>query len=431
MIDEPALITAVRAGDAARVRALLLNTDADPDVLGADGRSALDMAVAMASYEMTGALIDHGAKVDRRSTDGWTPLLRAVDAGAYSIAWRLLSASAPTWPTGPDGRTALELARHWHESGAENELRRRTGSTGPAELSRVADGEFSSTTGLLRLGDAQVRTGHTAILCDLEEAHRIRTPFAELLARAEAEEDLRHVTRSAAVDVLYRRADRETWEAAAALRTHPRASVRHFGADVIRCIAFFDGCGGSEGCVEAPGCPAPPSRELFLGWLAEETDPEVLAMVIDGLSHTVRSGILDLVLPHRGHPSAVVRRAVVVTFRGQPENPVVGDRLRPVLLACLRDSDAFVRQRACEILAERKERSAEVRDAVARLLDDPEEPVRVEAMSTLTLLDDPRGEEALERFPHPYDEDAPYFGQLYLARNHLWRRRAAAGRAAD
>ncbi|MCJ1679681.1 HEAT repeat domain-containing protein [Streptomyces sp. APSN-46.1] len=424
-----ALIAAVRADDKAGIWDLL-GAGADPDAPGEDGLSALDIAVGEGLAAAFEALRQY-AKLDRRSSDGFTPLLRAVDAGCYAIADLLTGSSAATGLTGPDGRTALELARHWHETGAENELRRRTGATGPAELSRVPDDEDGFwLTGLLRLGGAQVRTGHTAILCSLEVAYGIRTPFEELLARAEAEPDLEHVTHSATVKVLYQRADRDTWEAAAALRTHPRPSARRFGADVLRCMALFDECGGDEGCVEAPGCPVPPSRELFLGWLTEETDPEVLAEVISGLAETDPPDFLDLALPHHGHPSAVVRRAVVVTLYGQPDDAAVGDRLRPVLLAYLRDSDASIRGRACETLAERKERSAEVRDAVARLLDDPEEFVRVEAMRTLTLLDDPRGEEALERFPHPYDEDAPYFGRLYDAHRHLGQRRAAA-RAAD
>ncbi|MFF4449559.1 hypothetical protein [Streptomyces sp. NPDC001502] len=38
--------------------------------------------------------------------------VRAVDAGACAVTGLLVSSSAPLWPTGPGGRTALELARH-------------------------------------------------------------------------------------------------------------------------------------------------------------------------------------------------------------------------------------------------------------------------------------------------------------------------------
>lgn len=162
------LIRAVRADDAARVRALLeaaadqavraaphagRGDGFDADARGADGLSALDIAVARGSYPVVQALREHGVRLDRVGPDGRTPLLRAVDAGAYAVTTLLRSSSVPLWPTGPDGRTALELARHWHETGAENELRRRTAATaatGPAELSRVPDDEYSFT-GLLRL----------------------------------------------------------------------------------------------------------------------------------------------------------------------------------------------------------------------------------------------------------------------------------------
>ncbi|MEU2454386.1 ankyrin repeat domain-containing protein [Streptomyces sp. NPDC012765] len=471
------LIRAVRADDAARVRALLeaaadqavraaphagradgsdppgaeaLRAEGfDADALGADGLSALDIAVVRGSYPVVQALRDHGVRLDRVSPDGRTPLLRAVDAGAYAVTTLLLSSSVPLWPTGPDGRTALELARHWHETGAENELRRRTAATaatGPAELSRVPDDEYSFT-GLLRLPGTgvSVRTGHTAILCALEAAHGIRAPFAELLARAEAEADLQGVTRDAAVTVLHARADRATWEEAAALRTRPRPSVRHFGAEVMRCISLFDECDkcgtydergegegegeGEEngGCVDGPACVTQATQDLFLRWAAEEPAPEVLAVLLRGLSDCPalpRAALAGALLPHVRHPSAVVRRSVADAFIGcAGEEGVFVE-----LLGYLRDSDAEVRAQSCVALAHRGDRSRAVRDALMPLLSDPSVEIRIQAVRALVLLHDPRGEEALDRLGSGYPEDGPGYWSLYDAYRHLRLRRAAGAR---
>ncbi|WP_374773265.1 HEAT repeat domain-containing protein [Streptomyces sp. NBC_01310] len=452
------LISAARAEDAARVRALLeAGPDPDLEALGADGLTALEIAAALGSYPVVDALRSHGAKLDRQGPDGLTPLLRAVDAGAYAAASLLLSSSVPTWPKGPDGRTALELARHWHETGAENELRRRTGATAAARLSRVPDDEYSFT-GLLRLGDdgPRVRTGHTAILCELEVAYGIRTPFAELLARAEAEADLEGVTRSAAVTALYGRADRKTWEEAAALRGHPRASVRHFGAEVVRCMNLFDTCdagdagerddrsdGGDgaagavagETCVDGPACVQVPTRDLFLAWAADEPAPEVLALLLCGLPDcpaTVLSDtvLADALLPHARHPSALVRRAVAVAF----SRCAGEERVRPALLAYLRDTDGTVRGRACRALVERgepRERSSDMRKALMSLLADPSVEIQIEAVRALVLLDDPRGEEALDWLTFGYQQDWPGYWSLDEAHRHLRRKREAATGATD
>ncbi|MFG2977672.1 HEAT repeat domain-containing protein [Streptomyces sp. NPDC048331] len=441
------LITAVRADDAARVRALLRAADESApgtlgaaalgvdalgvDALGVDGLSPLDIAAARGSYPVVEVLRDYGVRLDRVGPDDRTPLLRAVDAGAYGVAVLLLFASVPLWPKGPDGRTALELARHWHETGAENELRRRTGATEPsepAEFSRVLDDEYSFTR-LLRLPgtDAHVRTGHTAILCRLEAAYGIRTPFAELLARAEAEGDLRGVTHDAAVSVLYDRADRETWEAAAALRTHPHPSVRHFGAEVVRCISLFDECEEGGGCIDGAGCVAEPAGGLFLAWAADERDPDVLAVLLTALADCPalpRATVAEALLPHARHPSAVVRRSVANAFVACADE----ESALPQILAYLQDGDAEVRRSGCLAVARQRDRSREVRDSLIPLLADPSIELQIQAVRALVLLDDPRGEEALDWLSLGYTEDEPGYWSLYDAHRHL-RLREEAGRA--
>ncbi|WP_327413075.1 ankyrin repeat domain-containing protein [Streptomyces sp. NBC_01233] len=92
--DTP-LITAARADDAARVRALL--AEPDLEALGADGLTALEIAANRGAHPVVDALRGHGAGLDRQGPDGLTPLLRAVAAGAYAVASLLQSSSVPTW----------------------------------------------------------------------------------------------------------------------------------------------------------------------------------------------------------------------------------------------------------------------------------------------------------------------------------------------
>ncbi|MEU9417797.1 HEAT repeat domain-containing protein [Streptomyces sp. NPDC048272] len=437
------LLHAARAGDETRVRALL-DAGADPDATGPDGLSALDLAADGGNHGVVDALVTHGARVDRVAPDGWAPLLRAVDAGASGAAIRLVgSGAAALGRKNPVGLTALELARHWHATGAETELRLRAGSasTEPVERHRVADDEYSFTE-LLRIGGRRVRTGHAAILTRLEASSGMRTPFGTLLARAEAEEDPFHAVRAEAVAVLYERGDRATWVEAAALIGHPRPSVRHFGVDVARCLALFDACGRDGDCVDGPGCLVPPTRELLLAGLPGESDPDVLALMLRGLTDCAVPDFSAVLVPHVTHPAAVVRRAVVAGLHGihgihgrhgmhgghgaADGDPAV---VRPVLLTYLRDPDPQVRTGACAALAERGERAGDIRDALAGLLTDPDVAVRVESAVALVLLDDPRGEPAVARLRRSAGdgEDSPFHWRFYDAARHLAHRRTAAG----
>ncbi|MEJ8644967.1 HEAT repeat domain-containing protein [Streptomyces sp. MS1.HAVA.3] len=96
------------------------------------------------------------------------------------------------------------------------------------------------------------------------------------------------------------------------------------------------------------------TRDLFLARAADEPAPEVLALLLSGLPDcpgTVPSdaALADALLPHARHPSALVRRAVARAF-GRCGGE---ERVRPALLAYLRDTDGTVRSQACRALAER------------------------------------------------------------------------------
>lgn len=125
-----------------------------------------------------------------------------------------------------------------NEMGAGAELRRRTGAEEALVHTRVQDDEYYRV-GELTLGGRSVRDGHAAILTDLEELLGIRASFEELMARA-LHHDQDHTAWGRATILLAHRRDRETWEAAAALRARSGPSHRLFGAEVLRLTHLFD-----------------------------------------------------------------------------------------------------------------------------------------------------------------------------------------------
>jgi hypothetical protein len=88
--EEPALLGATRAGDAARVRTLL-RTGADPDAATASGWTALMQAAEQGRRDIALALLDAGADPDARDRARGTALDVAERAGRADVV-RLLRA---------------------------------------------------------------------------------------------------------------------------------------------------------------------------------------------------------------------------------------------------------------------------------------------------------------------------------------------------
>jgi hypothetical protein len=158
------LIAAVRSGDAKAVAALLA-AGADPDAVDEHGTPALCLAVDTFDLPVIEELkmSDRPVQLNCTAPDGRTPLLRAIDRGACEITSVLVSGGADLGLTDAEGRNALELARHWHLTGAEAELRRRSGTSEPVARRAALDG-WGSVCEELSLGGLTVRNGHTAIL---------------------------------------------------------------------------------------------------------------------------------------------------------------------------------------------------------------------------------------------------------------------------
>ncbi|WP_329116591.1 ankyrin repeat domain-containing protein [Streptomyces sp. NBC_01465] len=377
-MNEDALVAAVRSGDAEAVGALL-EGGADPDTVDEQGVPVLCLAVAAYDSPVTDALMNGGADANRPLPNGETPLLQAIDGGSNSLASRLLG--DPARLSEATRTQLLDRARHWHEAGVINELRRRTGISGPPGRIRVSDRYWYTDHDELTLGGLTVRDGHAAILTDFEAGFGIRTPFGELLARALAHPDPEHADWSSVRSVLGRRQDEETWAAAAELRHHPDPTHRLFAADVLWYINFVDLNPLSHSLEPKPYEQR--GLEVFLPWAVEETDRTVLLAVLHGLNDFDDPRAEAVGLTYLTHPDPELRIMV----------PATSDTM--TVLA--RDADPGIRRSACYWLAEHGDHSIEVVDVLAELLHEGDQLTRIWAVYGLADRDDPRCVEGQRR----------------------------------
>ncbi|GAV39977.1 hypothetical protein [Streptomyces acidiscabies] len=256
----------------------------------------MDLGTAIAAYdtEAVGKLLDEGADPRLVLADGTSPLSGAVDSGSPALVLALLrEENLPE----PERTRLLTLARHWYETGAEEELRRRTGESGAAESVRVLDDEYDWVEEI-RLGEHVVRAGHGAVLTLLEWAFLIPTPVDELVARAVAVADEDHVDWTAVNWHLRNRPDLETWSALAAHHRHPDPVHRRFVAYHLWSRGISD------------SGPVPETLALLTAWAAEETDHGILAEVVRAFGEYTDPNHGLMALSYADHPDVRVRRAV-------------------------------------------------------------------------------------------------------------------------
>ncbi|MEU0394176.1 HEAT repeat domain-containing protein [Streptomyces sp. NPDC006208] len=415
------LIAAVRRGDADAVRALL-EEGADADALDADGLPVLCTAVAAYDDPVAEALMDGGADPDRPLPDGTTPLLRAVDLGSPAIFSTVLGHEPRLRLPEAARERLLTLARTWYATGAAEELRRRTGATGPAERVRVQDDEYHHVD-QVTLGGLTVRAGHGAVLTSLEWAFRVLPPVEELVARGLKYADEDHVDWWSAKWILSQRRSKETWLAVTAFRHHPDPAHRRFVLDFLRIRSL-------TGASDRNSYDKEESR-LFAAWAAEETDVDVLAKVLDAFVGYEHPGMQSIGLGYVGHPDPRVRREVpaLLTTWGNPYPPPTPParaallrlardpdsevragagywlgtchdltlEVHQTLIALTRDPDPEVRTRTAGALAASPDRTSAAADALVALLDEEDVQARLNAAYGLVLRDDPRTEEATGR----------------------------------
>ncbi|MFF5537145.1 ankyrin repeat domain-containing protein [Streptomyces cinerochromogenes] len=406
------LVAAARDGDTDLVERLLLE-GSDADVCDARGTPAFWLAVGARAATVAQMLLDHGADPGRCGPDGPLPLRAAVDWGSPALVEVLLDHRARGRYREQELLEMRDLARHWHETGVEAELRRRTGAEGSVGRTRVQDDEFYSVHEF-SLGGMAVRDGHAAILTRLEEILRVRVGFEELMGRALAHPDQDHTAWGSAAILLAHRRDEETWTAAAALRAHPDPARRLFGAEVLRLTHLFDD--SDEDAF------AGPALDIFTDWSAEETDLAVLTEVLVALGEHPGPRAEAALLPHAGHPDARVRRAVAQGLSAWSSPPVFSGAARAALRELMADKEAVVREYACLTVADARDRDPALADALAALLDDTDRRVQAVVVYGLALHDDERCVAGARRLGPPHPEHPDEERYLDAAWRYEWRR---------
>ncbi len=129
------LITAVRTGDVAAVRALLAEP-VDVNARQPDGAAALHWAVHHEDVVAADLLIGAGADADAANDLGVTPLLMACRRGHGGLVARLLAAGADANAALPSGETALMAAARAGSVDAVNALLARGARVNAAEATR-------------------------------------------------------------------------------------------------------------------------------------------------------------------------------------------------------------------------------------------------------------------------------------------------------
>ncbi|MFJ7629257.1 HEAT repeat domain-containing protein [Streptomyces sp. NPDC097595] len=381
MGGQSSLIPAVQAGDTDLVR-ILLHEHSDSDSVDA----AFCLAVRMHAGHIAQLLLQYGADSGQSRPEDLIPLREAVDSGSPALFEALLDQEIRGRYPESELLKARDLARRWHETGVEAELRRRTGSRDAVARKRVQDSEYDSVVEFT-LGGMTVRDGHGAILTYIEELLGIRASFEVLMDRALAQVDRQdHATWSRSSLQLGGRREDATWSAARELRTSPDPSRRLFGAEVLRLLHLFDH--SDEDAF------AGPALDLFTGWAATETDVSVLTEVLVALGEHIDPRAEAALLPHAGHPDARVRRAVAEGLHALSSPPTFSGDARTALLGLMADPDAVVRKSACGVVAESPDRDHVFADAMAAVLDDTDRLVQLAAVYGLALRGDERCVEA-------------------------------------
>ncbi|MFE5680319.1 HEAT repeat domain-containing protein [Streptomyces erythrochromogenes] len=405
------LIAAARAGDTFLVKQLL---EDDGDYGDHDERAAA-FAVAVRAFhgDIAELLLWGGADASKCAPDELLPLREAVDSGSPALVDALLAHSIRDRYAASELMEMRDLARRWHEAGAEAELRRRTGSQDDLVYTRVQDNGIY-TVGELTLGGMTVRDGHGAILTGLEELLGIRASCEELVTRA-LDRDKEHAAWGGAAIVLSHRREQETWAAAETLRADADPSCRLFGAELMRLIELFADSHEEEFCVLATAALA--------DWSAEEADNAVLTEVLHGLYSYAGPRAEAALLAHVGHHDTGVRRAVAAGLGTRSDSTYLSDEAREALLVLMSDPDTDVRIAACLSVGAVGNGDLALTDAMAALLDHPERRVQLVAVYGLALHNDERCVEGADRLGQPRpgfrNEEAGY---LDAAWRYQWRR---------
>ncbi|MFI1093835.1 HEAT repeat domain-containing protein [Streptomyces sp. NPDC020917] len=411
-----ALVAAVTGRDADAVKDRLAE-GADPNASGPDGLPLLCAAVAGFDHDTVMALTESGADAGAGLPDGTTPLVRAVDLGSPALVRSLLDDAPRQRLSDAEQKRLLDLARHWYETGAEEELRRRTGDAGPATRRTVEDLGYDCVEEV-SLGGLTVRAGHSGVLTLLQAAFDVLPTVAELAARALRYPDETHVNWSEVTHILSRSRSPEVRSALTGLRDHPDPLHRLFLADVVW---------GRVWWASFAGRPVGEDLDFLASWALEESDGRVLAKILDCYTNEVHAARESIGLRLMAHPDPRVRREVPYCWSGdagplseagtaallvmtRDPDPEVREvvagcfssrydldpAVREALLTLIQDSEPGVRGSAAATLSHSTDRTSEVAEALAALMREEDQQLRLAGAFGLALRDDPRTEQAYD-----------------------------------
>jgi methionyl-tRNA formyltransferase len=234
-------------------------------------------------------------------------------------------------------------------------------------------------------------------------------PLAELLAGARAEWTAGREWQPH-IDALIWRGSREVLDAARELSADPDPVARAVAAHVL---------GQLGGAMRA--FPADQAGALD-ALAASEDDPEVLSTIAHAFGHLGEPHGLDRLVAWADHPDPRVREGVAFALGGWRD-----ERALAALAQLAADAAPPVRDWATFALGTlAPQDTPELRDALARRLDDPDPDTRLEAVHGLALRGDPRAAEAAPEILAAVEGREPTPWRRYLV-HQTAARLAAAG----
>jgi methionyl-tRNA formyltransferase len=213
--------------------------------------------------------------------------------------------------------------------------------------------------------------------------------LSEVLERARVEWADRDDEWQPHVCALAARGTREVLDAMVELGADPDAANRELAAYVL----------GQLG-TSAPALPA--EQDAALRAMAErESDPQVLSAIACAFGHLGAPHGQAWLLGQREHADPDVREAVAFALGGRP-----GDDTVAALIDLSADDSTGVRDWATFALGTlAREDSAELRDALAARLDDPDEETRLEAVHGLAVRGDRRADDTARDLLAAHSDD--------------------------
>jgi ankyrin repeat protein len=145
---QPALIAALQSESVKVAKVLMDARGIRIDIRNHAGETPLMMAALKAEVDAAGALVAHGAAVQK---DGWSPLHYAATGGSAAIVKLLLSKGAAIEARSPNGSTPLMMAaRYGNEEAVDALLAAGADRTAKNDLGMNASA-FASSAGRDRL----------------------------------------------------------------------------------------------------------------------------------------------------------------------------------------------------------------------------------------------------------------------------------------